>query len=153
MQMRRLGPLLIPVLLLVIAVMPSCGGGSSSIAVATPAPPGARLVSITVCDGAPPSPIPKQPTPAPCSGAIGDSLAQGSTIAFHAIERRTDGRLRDITNATSTLWTSSNPGVAQALVNQQGAFVGAARMRLHLGERRRVLQQYHRPCGVRLGDS
>src|SRR5208282_1558339 len=127
MQMPRLGPLLIPALLLVIATMPNCGGGGGG---ATPAatanPPGARLISITVCDGPPASPMPTRVPPAPCSGAISDSLAQGNTIAFHAVAERTNRKLKDITNATTTLWTSDNPGVAQALVSQQGAFVGAS---------------------------
>ncbi len=126
MQMRRLGPLLIPALLLVIAMMPSCGGGSGSTPAATANPPGARLISITVCDGPPASPMATRVPPAPCSGAISDSIAQGNTIAFHAVAKRTNRKLKDITNAPTTLWTSDNPGVAQALVSQQGAFVGAS---------------------------
>ena len=70
--------------------------------------------------------MPTRLPPAPCSGAVSDSLAQGSIIAFHAVAKRTSGKLTDITNATTTLWTSDNPGVAQALVSQQGAFVGAS---------------------------
>ncbi len=127
MQMRRLGPLLIPALLLVNAVLLSCGGGgSSTIVTATPNPPGARLISITVCDGPPASPMPTHVPPAPCSGAVSDLLAQGNTIAFHAVALKSNGKLKDITNPRTTLWTSDNPGVAQALVSRQGAFVGAS---------------------------
>jgi len=125
MQVRRLGPLLIPAALLVNAMMLSCGGGSSSVAIATPNPPGARLLSITVCDGPPASPMFTPVPPVPCSGAVSDSLAQGDTIAFHAIGKRSGAR-KDITSAKTTLWTSDNPGVAQTVTSQPGVFVGIA---------------------------
>ncbi len=126
MQVRRLGPLLIPAALLVNAMMLSCGGGSSSVAVATANPPGPRLRSITVCDGPPASPMFSPVPPAPCSGAVSDSLAQADTIAFHAVGENTNRVRKDLTDAKTTLWTSDNPGVAQTVVSQPGVFVGIA---------------------------
>ncbi len=126
MQVRRLGFLLVPALLILNALLPSCGGGSSSVSVATPNPPGPHLDSITVCDGPPPSPIPVTPTPIICSGGPDTSVSQGATVTFHANAKKSNGRVKDITDSHTTLWTSDNPPILQSLRSQQGAFAGLA---------------------------
>jgi outer membrane protein assembly factor BamB len=124
MQVRRFGFLLVPALLILNAVLPSCGGGSSTSTLPTPDPPGPNLVSITVCDGPPPSPVAATPTPTPifCPGGPDTSVSAGDTATFHANAKNDFGNLIDITHSPTTLWTSDNPLILQSLSNEAGAY-------------------------------
>jgi hypothetical protein len=124
-----------PVVLFVFgAIMLSCGGGGSG-GTSGPAGPGFSLDSITIANGAPPTPTftptpapsttktPRMPTltptltprPAATSSTVmstgPDGVPTGGTVAFNAIgtlKKNKVIKLLDITTGTSTLWTSTD---------------------------------------------
>ncbi len=130
MRLLRFGLLLFPALLILNALLPGCGGGGGG-GLPTPGPPGPYIVSITICVGAAAAPTPTPtpvthptPTPTPCPAATSTSVMQGAMIAFHAMATTNTGSMPDITTASGTLWTSSQPDILQ--VTQPGVFSGAS---------------------------
>ena len=85
----------------------------------TPAPPTGSIVSISICEGAPPSPTPlptvtttpaPSPTtaPTPC-GMITPSVPQGCVVQFHAQATLSNNDIIDVTNNSTANWTSYEP--------------------------------------------
>jgi outer membrane protein assembly factor BamB len=129
-----------PVVLFVFgAILLSCGGGGGGSTSATPSP-GFTLQSITIANGAPPTPT-FTPTPAPSTtptktpkitptltprpAATSTNIVStgpgavptGGTVAFNAIgtlKKQSKIMLQDITNGAVTLWTSTNNSVLQS---------------------------------------
>ena len=123
------------VMLVAGALSWSCGGGSSTNCVTTsaglpvgscgtPAPPGASLSSISICPGPPPSPTPVpsgsvSPSPTPTETACPRPLPTtvlplGDSVQFHAVGTFSDNSTQDITDNSSTNWTTNDPTVVVA---------------------------------------
>src|SRR5271163_2694867 len=100
-----------PVVLLVLAaILPSCGGGSSG---ATPTPaPGFALQNIVIGNGSPTSPT-ASPTCIPTTAP----LATPTPVQFNAIGTYLKGKnnleYTDLTLNPFTFWFSTNPNVLQ----------------------------------------
>jgi outer membrane protein assembly factor BamB len=145
-----------PVVLFVFATLiASCGGSGgctgsfnsfgvyvSGACPTSKASPGFGLQSITICQGAEPSPTAtpspatsptkKQPTPTPtaCPAATSTSVPVGQQIGFTAqgfLTRKSQSMYQDITNAAGTLWTTTDQNVLQSpLQGQGGIYTGAS---------------------------
>lgn len=129
---------LLPLLTFVAAAMLlSCGGGSTGGAFATPGPPGPFIEAISICPGAPASPVPTpspsssssatpapSPTlsPTPCPGFTPDAVPQGCFVQFHAVATLSNNLNVDITDENSTLWSSDNTSVLAPDANTQGLY-------------------------------
>jgi hypothetical protein len=84
----------------------------------TPGPPGGSIVSISICPGPPPPPTPlpnpsatATPTvaPTPCTSFFSEaSVPQGCFIQFHAVATRNNNDYIDITNDSTSNWTSKD---------------------------------------------
>ncbi|MGD0076066.1 MAG: hypothetical protein ABSD31_17250 [Candidatus Binataceae bacterium] len=87
----------------------------------TPAPPNGNIVSISICQGAPPPPtalptvtagMTATPTvaPTPCGNFFtATAVPQGCFAQFHAVATLNNNDTVDITQAGSSNWTSSEP--------------------------------------------
>lgn len=82
----------------------------------TPGPPGGSIVSISICPGPPPPPTPlptvtaATPTvaPTPCTDFFSEaSVPQGCFIQFHAVATLNNKDVVDITNDSTSNWTSN----------------------------------------------
>src|SRR3972149_1216283 len=128
---------LLPLLTFVgAAMLLSCGGdGSGGDSFATPAPPGPFIESIWFGPGPPASPIPTPSpsssaspsplpteTPTPCPSFTAAAVPQGCFIQFHAVATLSDNTNIDITDANSTLWSSSDTAVLLPDSNTQGSY-------------------------------
>ncbi len=129
---------LIPLLTFVAAAMLlSCGGGSGSSASATPAPPGPYVEAISICPGAPASPVPSPSphpsssitpvpsttvSPTPCPDFTAAAVPQGCFVQFHAVATLSNRWNVDITDASSTLWSSDNTSVLAPDPNNPGVY-------------------------------
>jgi len=109
----------------------SCGGGGGTPCTvnafgtpvgncATPAPPGPFLQKIAVCLGPPPTPTPipsssaspsATPIETPCPAPSPTTVPQGCTLQFHAVGTFSDDSTQDITDSSSTTWTTSDRAV------------------------------------------
>lgn len=129
---------LLPLLTFVAAAMLlSCGGGGTSGIGATPGPPGPYVQAISICPGAPASPVPSPSphpsssvtpvpsttvSPTPCPGFIPDPVTQGCFVQFHAVATLSNSWNVDITDANSTLWSSDNTSVLAPDANTPGVY-------------------------------
>src|SRR5579859_5141187 len=120
----------------------SCGGGSGAscfstltgVAVGfcgTPATPGPFLSSISICPGTPPPPTPvpsssisPSPTPAEtaCPAPSPTVVPLSTTLQFHAVGTFSDNSTQDITDNSSTTWTTNDPSVAVPNTEPAGSF-------------------------------
>ncbi len=125
----------------------SCGGGGSNSACTTtasgipigncgtPAPPGPFLTNISICPGPPPPPTPVpsgsiSPSPTPtetaCPAPLPTSLPQGDSLQFHAVGTFSNGIVdnitQDITDNSSTTWTTNDPTVVVPNAEPPGNF-------------------------------
>jgi hypothetical protein len=135
---------LVPLLVFVITAMVlSCGGGGGS-ASATPGPPGPSILSISICEGAAPLPTPfpttvagqtpsATPTETPCADFFTEtSIPENCTLQLHAVAllnngtTATNGSTIDVTNSSSSNWTSDNTTQLLPITIQgnQGLFKG-----------------------------
>jgi len=130
-------------ILLAVAFSWNCGGGGTATPCATltggvpiapcgiPSPPGAFLQSISICPGPPPSPTPiststaaasPTPTEAICPSPLVTAIPQATTIQFHAVGSFSDGSRQDVTNNTSTSWTSTDTSVVSPNTSPAGSY-------------------------------
>jgi hypothetical protein len=144
--------------LLAVAFAWSCGGGGNSgipcgfstlgitEACGTPAPPGANLQKISICPGTPPSPTPvpsssvsTSPTPieTTCAGPIATTVPVAGTVQFHAVGTYNTGATQDITDSSSTNWTTTNSAVVMPNTSPAGSYfatgVGSAQINASSG--------------------
>jgi len=133
---------LLPLLTFVAAAMLlSCGGGSSGSAGATPGPPGPYVQEISICPGAPASPVPSPSpsssssatpvpsttvSPTPCALFTPGAVQQGCFVQFHAVATLSNGFNVDITDENSTLWSSSDKAVLAPDTSTQGLYSAPA---------------------------
>ncbi len=129
---------LLPLLTFIAAAMLlSCGGGGSGGVFATPGPPGPYVESISICPGAPASPIPSpspssssgptpvpSPTvsPTPCPNFTPAAVPQGCFVQFHAVATLSNSWNVDITDESSTLWSSDNTFILAPDVDTKGVY-------------------------------
>jgi hypothetical protein len=125
----------------------SCGGGGSStqcvlgvggipiIPCGVPSPPGPSLESISICPGTAPPPTPvstttASPLPTPMETTCPQQIitavpTAGINISFHAVGSFNNGTTQDITNNSTTSWTSSNLAVAVPNSSPAGSYFAA----------------------------
>lgn len=110
----------------------SCGGGGGQSCVTNlsgiptnvcgvPNPPGPYLQSISICPGPPPPPTPvpsssvspsATPTETACPAPLPTTVVPlGGTAQFHAVGTFSNDTNQDITNNSSTNWTTTDAGV------------------------------------------
>src|SRR5262249_17871184 len=112
----------------------SCVQNSSGIPVGlcgTPSPPGPSLSSISICPGPPPPPTPVpsssvSPSPTPtetaCPAPLPTMVPPSTMLQFHAVGTFSDDSTQDITNNSSTTWTTNNPSVVVSNTEPAGSF-------------------------------
>lgn len=111
------------------AVIPNSGQCVNAPGI-TPGLPGGSIISISICQGAPPPPTPlptvtagQTPTPTtaptPCGNFFTEaSVPQGCFIQFHAVATLNNKTNIDITNDSSSNWTSSDPSELSSTIVQ-----------------------------------
>src|SRR5690349_13357246 len=105
----------------------SCGGGGSNDSCVQ----NSSGIPVGLCGTPPPPPTPvpsssgsasPTPTETACPAPLPTTVPPSTTLQFHAVGTFSDDSTQDITNNSSTTWTTNDPSVVVANTEPAGSF-------------------------------